>query len=207
MNRVGSFGSEFTSVVWQKWACHKFYEGALAAESGHPLPGIPCLNIFWVYVLEFVRSLGHLSDGMCAAHGSVYSDECTAAFLSDTNSCLLQILVVEVLWSFEMRVDLFSSFFVAILVWVFTRFSSTFEEPFQKVLFQCSRTCGNGVRWRRVNCHKVDEHGGTIWWPVESPYRCDTRNRPKPRQICSFGACTDHFIWQVENWSQVWASS
>lgn len=53
--------------------------------------------------------------------------------------------------------------------------------------FQCSKTCGNGLKTRPVNCHGLNS-------------QCDVKIKPATRAPCNLGPCAE---WTVGDWQQV----
>ena len=53
--------------------------------------------------------------------------------------------------------------------------------------FQCSKTCGNGLKTRPVNCHGLNS-------------QCDVKIKPATRAPCNLGPCAE---WKVGDWQQV----
>ena len=51
--------------------------------------------------------------------------------------------------------------------------------------FQCSKSCGNGIRTRTVVCSGV---------------KCDAKSKPTSRVVCNLGSCLE---WKVGEWQQV----
>lgn len=51
--------------------------------------------------------------------------------------------------------------------------------------FQCSKSCGNGIRTRTVVCNGV---------------KCDAKSKPTSRVVCNLGPCLE---WKVGEWQQV----
>lgn len=86
----------------------------------------------------------------------------------------------------------------------------TFIKIFYKLLFQCSHTCGPGVRQRYLVCKRVDYRGNTI--ATRDKY-CEKSTRPKvsTEESCKLMVCPHKMIekpnWKVSPWSQVSGSS
>lgn len=62
-------------------------------------------------------------------------------------------------------------------------------------LQQCSRTCGEGSRYRKVLCVDKDE-GGEVHSVL-----CDMSRRPVDRESCSLQPC--EYVWITGEWSEV----
>lgn len=60
---------------------------------------------------------------------------------------------------------------------------------------QCTRTCGEGARYRRVLCVDEDK-GGEVHGGL-----CDPSKRPADRESCSVQPC--EYIWITGEWSEV----
>lgn len=60
---------------------------------------------------------------------------------------------------------------------------------------QCTRTCGEGARYRRVLCVDEDK-GGEV-----HGRHCDSSKRPADRESCSLQPC--EYIWITGEWSEV----
>lgn len=53
--------------------------------------------------------------------------------------------------------------------------------------FQCSKTCGNGIKTRSVDCYGHNS-------------QCDVQTRPSSRTVCNLGPCAQ---WKAGDWQQV----
>ncbi|KAK2509131.1 hypothetical protein MC885_006449, partial [Smutsia gigantea] len=58
----------------------------------------------------------------------------------------------------------------------------------------CSRTCGEGSRYRKVVCVEKDE-GGEVHGVL-----CDANKRPVDRESCSLQPC--EYVWITGEWSE-----
>jgi hypothetical protein len=61
-------------------------------------------------------------------------------------------------------------------------------------LSQCTKTCGEGSRYRQVVC--VDEDQGEV-----HSAHCDDRQRPADHESCSLQPC--EYVWITGEWSEV----
>ena len=60
------------------------------------------------------------------------------------------------------------------------------------LIFQCSHTCGTGIRHRKIDCYQ----GKT----KVSEKECDRNSRPSNMEVCNQGACP---IWHTSGWERV----
>lgn len=61
-------------------------------------------------------------------------------------------------------------------------------------LLQCTKTCGEGSRYRQVVCVAEDQS------EVHSTH-CDSDQRPPDRESCSLQPC--EYLWITGEWSEV----
>lgn len=60
------------------------------------------------------------------------------------------------------------------------------------LIFQCSHTCGTGIRHRKINCYQ-----GKTKVPEKE---CDRSSRPSNMEVCNQGPCP---IWHTSGWERV----
>ena len=63
---------------------------------------------------------------------------------------------------------------------------------YYRFFFQCSKTCGEGIKRRAVEC--VDMHGN-------KSIQCDDGKKPLPQMTCNTDPCP---IWNFGGWGQVY---
>lgn len=71
---------------------------------------------------------------------------------------------------------------------------------------QCSKSCDEGYKTRKVACHAVNAYG----WiesdemdEVKSRRFCGSLRKPKSFEKCNFGNCSSGFVWKPDKWKQV----
>lgn len=63
------------------------------------------------------------------------------------------------------------------------------------ISIQCSASCGNGVKSRRVKCYSEQSN------KLVPSYFCSTKKKPRRQKKCQIRHCP--YKWVVDQWSQV----
>ncbi|KRT81997.1 hypothetical protein AMK59_4945, partial [Oryctes borbonicus] len=67
---------------------------------------------------------------------------------------------------------------------------------------KCSKTCGDGIRYRNVTCQRVFP-GGIIQDGVNaSHHKCDPYTKPATNERCHEKNCSDPYSWRTDAWSK-----
>ena len=64
------------------------------------------------------------------------------------------------------------------------------------IVFQCSKSCGKGVKLRGVYCVNLGVDGATV-----NDRRCKSRKKPQEKKYCNKFTCP--FKWISGEWSEV----
>ena len=70
-------------------------------------------------------------------------------------------------------------------------------------MFQCSHTCGKGVKHRGVSCRRINIYG----WPDPDPvsHGCNATEKPREVETCVINGDCKHktVLWKVGLWEPV----
>lgn len=75
------------------------------------------------------------------------------------------------------------------------------------MLFQCSKTCGSGYQFRRLECriksnYRNNKHNNGLEPSVQSSI-CNGLSRPTVSKECAINPCDAKYHWSVGPWTQV----
>lgn len=87
---------------------------------------------------------------------------------------------------------------------VFTTLSCHFQEySFENMFIQCSKTCGAGFQFRRIECRVRSQNHSSSAEPNVQSRMCNGLGRPSVSKECAMNPCDAKYRWSVGPWSQV----
>ncbi|KAK9754190.1 ADAM-TS Spacer 1 [Popillia japonica] len=67
---------------------------------------------------------------------------------------------------------------------------------------KCSKSCGEGIRYRNVTCQRVFTGGIIQEGVISSKQKCDPHMKPAISERCQERTCNDPYMWRADAWSK-----